>query len=452
MAVATASADQIAYATNEGDGTVTPIDATTGAAGTPFAVGSSPAAIAITPDGSTLLVANNTADTVTPVSVSSGALGLAYTPGAPIYAGPGPDAIAVTTDGATAYVTDDGGDTVTPVTLDGINVAGNPLTVKPGPDAIALTPNGELAYVTSDSGYVTAIVTATNGINTPPTIQVGANPDAIAIAPNGKAGYVTNSTSGRLTQFAIPSDKVGPPINVGATPNAIAITPNGSTAWVADNIGSTSSPQYALTPIALPSGTAGASILLPAQPSAIAISADGNSAYLTEYSTNKVISVDLTTGVVGTPILVGTEPSAIALTPLISIGGGSTGGNTPGLYTFPVTGQQTGTIGDQTLTLTFSGRTTSPTAVCLRPTGTVTSRLTAKFRKHGKLTVFARAKITLGKTTKRIKRIPTTVKLPLKGLKNGNQTITVTLVYLQRITNARVKESTTTLRTKITIC
>jgi DNA-binding beta-propeller fold protein YncE len=448
VGVAAASADEVAYATNEGDGTVTPIDVTTGTAGASFDVGSTPAAIAITPDGSTLLVANNTANTVTPVLISSGASGLTYTPGTPISAGPGPDAIAVTTDGSTAYVTNDGSDTVTPITLDGINIAGDPLPVHPGPDAIALTPNGELAYVTSDSGWVTAIVTATNGISTqPPAIRVGANPDAIAIAPNGETGYVTDSTSGSLTQFAIPSDEVGAQINVGATPNAIAITPNGNTAWVADNIGTTSSPLYALTPIALPSGTAGASILLPAQPSAITISADGSTAYVTEYSTDEVVPVDLTAGVAGAAIPVGSEPSAIALTPA-----SSSGSTAPGQYTFPVTGQQTGTIGDQTLTLTYSGKTTSPTAVCLRPTGTVTSRLTVKFRRHGRFTVLARATITLGKTTKRIKRIPATVKLPLRGLKPGTHTITATLIYLQRIDNSRLKEATKTLRTKIKIC
>lgn len=448
VVVTAASADQIAYTTNEGDGTVTPIDVTTGSAGTSFGVGSSPAAIALTPDGSTLLIANNTAGTVTPVAISSGATGLTYTPGRPISTGPGPDAIAVTADGSTAYVTDDGSDTVTPITLDGINIAGDPLTVAAGPDAIALTPNGELAYVTSDSGWVTPIVTSTNGISTtPPAIRIGANPDSIAIAPNGETGYVTDSTSGSLTQFAIPSDKIGPQINVGATPNAIAIAPSGTTAWVADNVGSTSSPQYALTPISLPGGTAGASILLPAQPSGITISADGSTAYVTEYSADEVVPVDLTTGVAGAAIPVGSDPSAITLTPATS-----TVSTAPGQYTFPVTGQQTGTIGNQTLTLTVSGKTTSPTAVCLRPTGSLSSRLTSKSTKHHAAMKFVSAKITLGKTTKRIKRLPSTVKLSLKGLKTGSHTVTARLLYRQRNARKRSRQVTKTLNTKIKIC
>jgi DNA-binding beta-propeller fold protein YncE len=451
VAVTSASADQIAYATNEGDGTVTPIDVTTGTVGTAFGVGSSPSAIAITPDGTTILVANSTANTVTPLTISGGSTGFSYTAGAPIAAGSGPDAIAITTDGTTAYVTDDGSDTVTPITLDGINVPDDALTVAAGPDAIALTPNGELAYVTSDSGWVTPIVTSTNGISTtPPAIRVGANPDAIAIAPNGQTGYVTDSTSGSLTQFAIPSDKVGAQINVGATPNAIAITPNGSTAWVADNIGSSSAPQYALTPIALPSDTAGASIVLPAQPSAVTLSADGTSAYVTEYATDEVVPVDLATGIAGVPIMVGTAPSAIALAPLSSAT--TTTSSSPTAYTFPVTSQQSGTVGNQTLTLTISGKTTSPTAVCLRPTGSLSSRLTAKSIKHGKALKFVSAKVTLGKTTKRVKRLPSTVKLPLKGLKTGRHTVLASVIYREPRHSGNFRQVTKTLRTNFKIC
>jgi DNA-binding beta-propeller fold protein YncE len=447
LAVAGASADEIAYATNEGDGTVTPIDFTTGTAGTPFAVGSSPTSIALTPDGTTLLVTNSTADTVTPVTISNGATGLTYTPGTPIPAGPGPDAIAVTSDGTTAYVTDDGSDTVTPITLDGVNIPGNPLTVHPGPDAIALTPNGELAYITSDSGWVTPIVTATDRISTtPPAIRVGANPDAIAIAPDGNTGYVTDSTSGSLTQFAIPSDVVGPQINVGATPDAIAISPDGSTAWVADNIGTATAPQYALTPIALPAGTAGASIVLPAQPSAITLSADGSTAYVTEYASDEVVPVNLAAGIAGAPIQVGSQPSAIALTPVSSTL------TAPGQYTFPVTGQQTGTVGNQTLTLSYGGSTTSPTAACLKATGSVRSRLTSKSIKHRAAMRFVSAKITLGRTIRRIRHLPATEKLPLKGLGSGRHTITATVIFSQRLTSTRVLQVTKRLRTTFKIC
>jgi DNA-binding beta-propeller fold protein YncE len=457
VAAGVAAADQFGYVANQSDGTVTPVDLTTGTAQTPFNVGSSPTAVALTPDGSTLLVANSGDGTVTPVAIGTGSSGLTFSPGTPIAAGSGPDSIAITADGATAYVTDDGSDTVTPITLEGgVDIPGTPLTVAAGPDAIALTPNGELAYVTSDSGWVTPIITSTNGISTtPPAIRIGANPDSIAIAPNGQTGYVTDSTSGSITQFAIPSDQVGTPINVGSTPNAIAISPDGSTAWVADNITPTSpAAEYALTPINLSSDTLNASIALPSRPSAIVISADGSTAYVTEYGSDEVLPVTLPSGPVGNPIPVGTAPSALAITDEAGQpgSGGSGGGTSPIGYTFPVTGQQTGTVGNQTLTLSISGSTTSPTAACLRPTGSISSKLTAKSIKHRAALKFVQATFTLDKSSKRVKHLPATVKLPLKGLKPGKHTISATAVFSQQVSHTRSKRVIKTLRTKITIC
>ena len=466
-----ATADEIGYVTNQGDNTVTSVDLTTGAAGTPFGVGSGPAAVALTPDGSTLLVANSGDNTVTPVSIGSGSSGLTYTPGTPIPVGPRPEAVAVTANGMTAYVADDGSDTITPITLDGVDIAGTPLTVATGPNAIALTPNGELAYVTSDSGWVTPINTSTNGVSeTPPAIHVGSNPDSIVIAPNGSTGYVTDSTSGTITRFAIPSDVVLQPFNVGATPNALAITPNGLTMWIADNIAVAGPAQYALTSINLQTDAVGASVLLPAQPSAVTISADGGSAYVTEYSSDEVIPIDLATGVAGPPITVGANPSSIALAPVAGAAGatgtgspggsaaGSPGGSAPSSggasapYTFPLTGGQTGTVGDQAVTLLSSATTTSPTASCLAAKGSIKSTLTAKALKKGVKVKFTSALFTLGKHSKTAKRLPAKVSLPLTKLSPGRHSVVVTVRYTQQMTKKTRRSVKMTLRSPFKIC
>lgn len=443
-----ASADQIAYVANQGDGTVTPIDLTTGTTATPLSVGSAPAALALTPDGGTLLVANSGDDTVTPVTLTNGATGITLTAGTPIAAGSRPEAIAVTADGMTAYVADDGSDTVTPITLEGVDVAGTPLIVASGPNAIALTPNGELAYVTSDSGWVTPIITSTNGISqTPPAIRVSSNPDSIAISPDGTMGYVTDATGGTITRFEIPSDKVEPPINVGAAPDAIAITPDGSTAWVADNIGSLADPEYALTEISLPSGTVGSSIALPSQASAITISPDGGTAYVTESSSDQVLPVNLAAGTVGTPITVGSDPSGIALTPTPGSGSSSGGG-----YIFPVNGGQSGGLGNQTLTLTTHGSTTSPTASCLAAKGTLTTKLTSRSVKHGAQLRFVSATVTLGRTHRRIRHLPATIRMPLRGLATGEHTLSATLTYAHKRSHGPVKHLRKTLHSRFKIC
>lgn len=471
LGAAPAVADLLGYSANRGDGTLTPIDLTTGVASAPISVGSGPASLALTPGGNMLLVADSGADSVTPVTIAGGASGNpSYSVGKPIPAGSRPEAIAITADGMTAYVADDGSDTVTPITLNGVLTAGTPLKVAPGPNAIALTPNGELAYITSDSGWVTPIITATNHLTrTPPPIRVGSNPDAIVISPDGSSGYVTDSTGGAITRFKIPSDTVQTPINVGATPDALAISPGGQTMWVADNIAAPGQPaQYALTSISPSTGTVGGSIMLGAQPSAIAISPDGATAYVSEYSSNQVVPVTLPAGPVGAPIPVGANPSALVLSPLggltgVGGSGGGVAGDPPG-YIFPISVHQRGTFGNQQLSVHVSGTTTSPTAECLVPRGFVRVHVSARRLKHGRRLHLMSVAFTLGRHHRQVRRLPATVRLSLAGLGAGSQTVVVRMRYREAARrpahaarNAagrphRGRLITKTLRSRITIC
>ena len=87
---------------------MTPIDTATNAPGTPIPVGSSPSAIAITPDGMTAYVANSNVATVTPIDLTTN------TPGTPIAVGINPEVIAITPDGTTVYVVNEFGDSGDP--------------------------------------------------------------------------------------------------------------------------------------------------------------------------------------------------------------------------------------------------------------------------------------------------------------------------------------------------
>jgi DNA-binding beta-propeller fold protein YncE len=70
-----------------------------------------PIGIVIAPGGKTAYFANYSAATITPIDLSSGAFGT------PIKVGAKPISIAFTPDGRTAYVANSGDDTVTPVSL-----------------------------------------------------------------------------------------------------------------------------------------------------------------------------------------------------------------------------------------------------------------------------------------------------------------------------------------------
>src|SRR5207302_1986673 len=81
------------YVTNNGAGTVTPIDVATNAAGSPITVGSHPQAVAFTPDGTKAYIANYLSNTVTPITVATDTAGSNIAVNSP-------DAIAITPDGA----------------------------------------------------------------------------------------------------------------------------------------------------------------------------------------------------------------------------------------------------------------------------------------------------------------------------------------------------------------
>ena len=113
---------------------MTPIDLTTDTPGTEIKVGEDRFAIAITPDGKTAYVGNESSHSVTPIDVATN------TPGAEIKLGGtvGELGIAITPDGKTAYVA--GGDgSVTPIDV-ATNTPGAEIKVGMGDGSIAIVP------------------------------------------------------------------------------------------------------------------------------------------------------------------------------------------------------------------------------------------------------------------------------------------------------------------------
>src|SRR6185312_952446 len=239
------------YVANINSGTVTPIATATNTAGEPVVVGVRPRAIAVTPDGKTAYVVNQSRPqpppwrsheagkrgrpelppdergTVTPIVTATN------TPGEPIDVGNEPFAIAVTPDGKTVYVANtwentgrlaSGQSTVTPIAT-ATNTPGPPIQVGSGPWAFAITPDGKTAYVASwQGGTVTPIATATSTAGAP--IEVGEGAQAIVITPDGQTAYVgVWGEPGTVVPIATATNTPGQPIGVGDGPYAIAITP-----------------------------------------------------------------------------------------------------------------------------------------------------------------------------------------------------------------------------------
>ena len=254
---AAAVAPPTVYVTNVRDNTVTPINATTKAAGDAIPVGTGPAAVAISPDGRTAYVYNFYGETVTPIPVGSTTPGKAITVGTAFQPQSGDPAfphIVITPDGKTAYVADKASGNVVPIDL-ATNTAGTPIAVA-GPNGLAVSPDSKTVYVTSGDTIV-PITTANNATASPIALTANSSPAAIAITPDGKTAYVANESDDTVTPITLASKAVGTPIHLetGAGAVGIAITPDGKTAYVAD------SGTGNVTPITLAGNTAGTPIL-----------------------------------------------------------------------------------------------------------------------------------------------------------------------------------------------
>ena len=108
----------------------------------------------------------------------------------PISAGDLPDAIAVSPDGTEVYIANSGGTVwVVDTTVDGDDVLPVKVQVGSTPFALAVSPDGRNVYFANfDSHTVSAIDAATKTTGNP--VKVGTLPTAVTVSPDGKHVYV----------------------------------------------------------------------------------------------------------------------------------------------------------------------------------------------------------------------------------------------------------------------
>ena len=214
LAIATDSGGHFLFVANQGlqcdpaSGTVSVFSiqdaALTEVPGSPFRVaapaassGTGPSAVAVTPDGKFLYVANQFDGTVTGFSVNatSGAL----TRGPTVLVGTAPSGMDITSDGGFLYVSNSGSSDVSafavcnqvltscsdPTSPDGVltPVAGSPFSAGLGPTAIVAAPSGKFLFVVDRqsnqiSEYKLATGTGVLTPNTQATISTGSGPAA----------------------------------------------------------------------------------------------------------------------------------------------------------------------------------------------------------------------------------------------------------------------------------
>ena len=205
------SGDVSAYAIDPQSGALTPV------AGSPFAAGTDPTGVAITPDGKFAYVTNKfnaqrhgLDGDVSAFAIDATSGALKAVPGSPFATGRFPTGVAITPNGKFAYVPAWQSDSVSAYAIDPHTgalekVQGSPFAGGGGGDhsscGIAIDPTGEFAYMLRNNnlrqrnqafGYK---IDAASGALTPvpgSPFEVGKDVRGIAVDPTGKFAYVTD--------------------------------------------------------------------------------------------------------------------------------------------------------------------------------------------------------------------------------------------------------------------
>ncbi|MGO9343452.1 MAG: YncE family protein [Acidimicrobiales bacterium] len=261
-AVAASPDGRLILVADEGEDELTVLDASDGDVKATIPTGVEPDGVAVSPDGGIAVVANSDDGTVTPVNLRT----MHADP--PVHVGSQPDAVGIGgPDGRTALVANLGDGTVTPVDLDTMT-AGNPIRVGTEPDAIAVSSDGDSALVADfGSDEVTYVNLVT--LQASASVNVGVAPTGIAAqtAGAGEAAAGEAWVSGGTSLVGVSFDArpvVGRRIPIGHLAEAVAVAESGTTAWVADN-------DPYVTGVDLVSGRVLRSVRVGGRPSAIVI-------------------------------------------------------------------------------------------------------------------------------------------------------------------------------------
>ena len=339
------------YVASYVSGTIAPVNAATGKAGTPIRTIGQPLTLAATPDGRTVYVAsidNQPApaqEYVTPISTATGK------PGTPIPDAGGP--MAMSPDGSTLYATGDGG--IVPIST-ATSKPGAPIPLPAGEvRAIIISRDGRRAYAAvepdSGQGTVTAInlVTGRPGRTICTGMRFSSGPESLALTPDGSTVYAGgNNPSGFILPAATASMTAGTPIRPpGNFFDAMQVSADGKTLWALaangflDRIStSTGKPLPAIrirgdletmtvtpktiyvgqrlawgrvVPVNAATGVRGPDIPGARFITAAALSPDGKTLWALGLDSGTALPVSVATNTAGRPVPVGDDPGAVVV-------------------------------------------------------------------------------------------------------------------------------------------
>ena len=205
--------------------------------------------------------------------------------------GHGPKGIGITPDGSTVYVANDGEGTVSVILSSGNSVI-DTIEVGGAPTEVAVTPDGKHVYITNSGSHLVSVI-RTSDNTWLMNIDVGPGPSGVVVTPDGRSVYVANHQAGMVSVIRTLDNEVIKIVDVGAGPNGISITPDGSTVYVAnDGDGTVSVIQTSDNTVvgnAIPVGWSPFDLDVTPDGRHVYVSNRDNSVYVIETSSNTVI-------------------------------------------------------------------------------------------------------------------------------------------------------------------
>lgn len=297
-------------------------------------VGMQPSGVAITPDGSTVYVINQSDQSVSVVDVASGSVSPTTIPVGRLATG-----IAIHPDGRTAYVTNRSDGTVTVIDIDPTSVSANTaigtisLGITSAPFGIAVAPDGTRAYVVNSGPSTLSVIDVERNSPTVNTVlttigdlgstRVGfAGAYNVAVAPDSRTAYVSHQLDPVLYVVDVDPASLTANTRVAAVPigplaRGLAVSAVGPTAFVGWGNTSTGT-SVAVVDLNPASGTfrsVTAQIPVGAGPVGLAVTPDGSTVVVANQTAASVSVIDVAANTVRATLNVPALPNSVAITP-----------------------------------------------------------------------------------------------------------------------------------------
>jgi len=216
-----------------------------------------PAGLSVSPDGATLYVANNLANTVSVVDTARNTVATTVTVGALPYT------TLATPDGKKVYVSNWGDNSVSVVDAAAravvktipVGLANTVGAATSHPSAMALSPDGLLFVSLSNSDAVAVVDTASDTVARTLSVSpyrgapLSSSPQGLAVSPNGQFLYVANAGTDEVSVFGL-NGRAGPEPKLGRIPTAwyptsVAVSADNGTLFVTNAKGHGAGPNGA---------------------------------------------------------------------------------------------------------------------------------------------------------------------------------------------------------------